>query len=66
MAIETHPPTGGAAYELVRQHNRYHRSDDETCPYCLLERERIRKEHDRCHHGDMECPFCRAEEGQQP
>lgn len=30
-----------AAYELVRQHNRYHRSDrsdDPTCPYCAFER----------------------------
>jgi len=28
-----------AAYELVRQHNRYHRDmDDQTCPYCQFER----------------------------
>jgi len=27
-----------AAYELVRQHNRYHQSDDPTCPYCAFER----------------------------
>jgi len=33
-----------AAYELVRQHNRYHQgAQDDSCPFCAFERMRRQK-----------------------